>query len=383
MKNLKELPEDVPLAIYAMVNRLTPTVVRQFFAGFFFSLSPEVPYDLSRRIREKGYWRMIGYGAAIGFLFCFCTTAGFCYFENVLYPAQCQPETAARCIEIQFFLTDKVNIIMYTLVTPATVGVGLALLLAAIATWRTIDEVLERERSALIGWKAFAVGTLIVVASSIAIANYISDVVNPQGTLGAVANNLHFWFLGDPAGNGILRPITVYYTILNFLILVFTLFCVAVFVTAVQPIVRLSSLIALRKLPMDQGAEAGLVARLAPFGDCYLFAKMLLAITMIHSIVWSYSPLAVTQNFNLERGFIVFVSIFFIAIPRLHFELEWYRSALIYREHGVNVELTPKYMRGFRYYAIWAADWLIVGGYLISVLGFLDFGPFAPNRLQK
>jgi hypothetical protein len=70
------------------------------------------------------------------------------------------------------------------------------------------------------------------------------------------------------------------------------------------------------------------------------------------------------------------VSIFFIAIPRFHFELEWYRSALFYREQGVNIELAPKYIRGFRYHAIWAADFLIVGGYLISVLGFLDFGPF-------
>jgi len=377
MRDLKELPEDVPLAIYAMVSRLTPTAVRQFFAGFFFSLSPDVPYDLSKRIRETGYWRMIGYGAMIGFFFCFCTTAGFCYFENVLFPSQCQLEPAERCKEIQFFLTDNVNIIMYTLVTPATVGIGLALLLATIGTWKTIDEVLDRERSALIGWKGFAVGTLIIVASSIAIASYISDVVNPGGAMGAVANKLHFWFLGNPAAKGIFKSITVYYTILNFLILVFTLSCIAMFVTAVQPIVKLSSLISIRKLPMDKETEEGLVARLAPFGDCYLFAKVLLAITMIHSIVWSYSPLAVTKNFNLERGFIVFVSIFFIAIPRLHFELEWYRSALIYREHGVDIGLAPKYIRGFRYYAIWAADFLIVGGYLISVLGFLDFGPFA------
>ena len=378
MKHLKELPEDVPLALYAMVSGLTPAVVRKLFADFFFSLSPDVPYDLSKRIREKGYRRLIGYGAAIGFLFCFCTTGAFCYFENVLFPSQCQLKTAEECSRVQFFLTDYVNIIMYTLVTPATVGIGLALLLAAITTWQTLDEVLGRERSNLIGWKGFAVGALIIIASSIAIASYISDVVNPEGVMGAVANNLHFWFLGDPAIQSTLKSITVYYTILNFLILVFTLSCIAVFVTAVQPIVKLSSLLSIRKLTLDKETGEGLIARMAPFADCYLFAKMLLAITMIHSIVWSYSPLAVTSNFNLERGFIVFVSIFFIAIPRLHFELEWYRSALFYRENGVNIELTPKYIRGFHYHAIWAADFLIVGGYLISVLGFLDFGPFAP-----
>ena len=374
-----KLPEDVPLALYAVVNGLTPTAVRRFFADFFFSLSPDVPYDLSKRIREKGYWRLMGYGAAIGFLFCFCTTAAFCYFEKVLFPAQCQLKPVEMCDKIQFFLTDHVNIIMYTLVTPATVGIGLALLLATIKTWQTLDEVLGRERRTMIGWKGFAVGALIIVASSIAIAGYISDVVNPKGVTGAVANKLHFWFLGDPASASTLKSITVYYTILNFLILVFTLSCVAVFVTAVQPIVKLSSLISIRKLSLDKEANEGLVAKMAPFGDCYLFAKMLLAITMIHSIVWSYSPLAVTTNFNVERGFIVFVSIFFIAIPRLHFELEWYRSALFYREQGVNIELVPKYIRGFNYYAIWAADFLVVGGYLISVLGFLNFGPFAPK----
>lgn len=376
MKHIKGLPDDPPLALYAMVSGLTPTVVRKFFGDFFFSLSPDVPYDLSKRIKEKGYWRLIGYGAAIGFLSCFCTTAAFCYFENVLFPAQCQLKPIAQCDKIQFFLTDHVNVIMYTVVTPATVGVGLALLLAAITTWQTLDEVLGRERRTLIGWKGFAVGTLIIVASSIAIASYISDVVNPKGVMGAIANKLHFWFLGDPATVSTLKSITVYYTILNFIILVFTPCCVAVFVTAVQPIVKLSGLISTHKFPLDKETAEGLIAKIAPFADCYLFAKMLLAITMIHSIVWSYSPLAVTSNFNLERGFIVFVSIFFIAIPRFHFELEWYRSALFYREQGVNIELAPKYIRGFRYHAIWAADFLIVGGYLISVLGFLDFGPF-------
>ena len=215
MKPIKDIPEDVPLALYAVVSDLTPTGLRKLFADFFFSLSPDVPYDLSRRIREKGYWRMIVYGAAIGFLFCFCTTAAFCYFENVLFPSQCQLEPVERCEEIQFFLTDRVNIIMYTLVTPATVGIGLALLLATITTWQTLDEVLDRERRTLIGWKGFAVGALIIVASSIAIASYISDVVNPEGVTGAVANRLHFWFLGDPATVSTLKSITVYYTILN------------------------------------------------------------------------------------------------------------------------------------------------------------------------
>lgn len=377
MVDLKELPKDVPLALYFILRSIVPASIRNFSAAFFLTISPDIPYDLSNRIREKHYWSVMSYGFTIGFLFCFVTTAGFCYFESVLFPWQCeQPTPIEACANVQYFYNDYVNIIMYTLITPATVSIGLALLLATIGTWRNMDDVLERERSTLVNLKGLIVVTLIIVASSVFISMYINDVVNTDSVVGKKANELHFWFLGNPTVENTLQPITVYYTILNFLILVFTLSCVAVFVTAIRPILKLSSLISCDKFQLVETSEV-VIERMARFADVYLFAKLLLAITMVHSFVWSYSPLAVTQNFNIERGFIVFVSIFFIAIPRLHFELEWFRAAIRHNKSGGNIELTPNYIRGFHYYTIWIADYVIIGGYIISVLGFPSFGPFA------
>ena len=372
----KPRPQDVPLALYSLVRDYTPSSIRALLAGFFFNISPDIPYDLSRRIKEKNYRKVMTYGFLIGFLFCFMTTASFCFFEGVLFPFQCDLP-ADQCLSVKFFSRDTVNIIMYAVITPATVAVGLALILATIMTWRQMDNVLNRDRSTLLGWKGFLIIVIILVVSSVAIANYINDAVNVHSEVGAKANELHYWFLGNPSSDRVMRPITVYYTILNYLILVFTLGCIATFVTAIRPILRLSRSIASQSEVLED-ASKNILERMSCFADVYLFAKMLLAITMIHSIVWSWSPLALTNNFNIERGFIVFVSIFFIAVPRLHFELEWYRAAELRRQTGKNdIELKPVYIRGFNYYFIWFIDYFVVGSYALSLTGILDWGKYA------
>jgi len=376
MSKTKARPQDVPLALYSFVRDHTPLPVRTLLSGFFFNISPDIPYDLSRRIKEKSYSRVMLYGFLIGFLFCFVTTAAFCFFEGVLFPSQCEL-SVAECQSVKFFSRDIVNIIMYALITPATVAVGLALILATIMTWQQMDEVLHRERSTLLGWKGFVITVIILIVSSVAIANYINDAVNVHSEVGAKANELHYWFLGNPDSGRILRPITVYYTILNYLILVFTLGCIATFVTAIRPILRLSRSIGSQSDVLED-ASNNILERLSRFADVYLFAKILLAITMVHSIVWSWSPLALTNNFNLERGFIVFVSIFFIAIPRLHFELEWYRAAELRRQAGLSgIALKPEYIRGLNYYLIWFVDYFVVGSYALSLTGILNWGKYA------
>lgn len=369
MSDARDFPEDVPLALYALATRWIPSPIRRACGAFFFSISPDVPYNLGPRLKKKSYYKVIVYGILMGLTCCLFTTAAFCYFDQVLYPGQCEPTESEQCSNVLFFSQDTVNIIMYAIVTPLTVGFGLALLLATLATWRTLDATLERERSTLLGWKGFLIIILIVTASAVFIARYVQDAV--------VAGGLHFWFLGDPGSGDVLRPITVYYAILNFIILVFTLSCVALFVTAVRPMIVLSSILSRQKISLQEFDEDELIEKLAPFADVYLFAKILLAITMAHSIVWSYSPLALTANFDLERLAIVVVSIFFIAIPRLHFELEWYRAAVKFNQKGARISLRPKFVRGLSFYAIWVADFLIIGGYLLSVIGIFEFGQYA------
>lgn len=379
MKDNKDtIVENVPLAIYAFLIKLLPSKISSFFRNFFFSITPDVPYDLSKRIRSKNYRNPLIYGYLIGLILCFVVIIGFCLYEGVLYP---DPEQSimsqSQYSEIMFFSKDWVNIIMYTLITPATFSIGLAMLSATIKTWGQLENNTDTKRSALFDWKGFVVITIILAVSSIAIANYMNDVININNVVGKKANEMHFWFLGDPLDANSIKPITIYYTILNFLILVFTLTCVAIFVTAVRPIMKLSSHLS-KNIENGNTEEISknIVERLSAFADVYLFAKSLLAITMLHSIVWSYSPLALTSNFNIERGFILFVSIFFIAIPRLHFEFEWFRTSLMYKERGIDIEPTPKFIRGFNYYAIWVADFIIIGTYFMSVFGLLQFGEY-------
>lgn len=373
MSKKNHVPKDIPLVVYEFTNSILPPFFSKFFKNFFFTISPDVPYDLSKRIRDKNYWNPIKYGFLIGIILCFVLTGLFCFSENVLYPGQ-MSETERE--GIVFFLEDWVNLIMYIIITPATFGIGLAMLLATFRTWYQLDNSSEDKRSSIVDWKGFIVISIILVAASVAISYYINDIVNIESEIGQTANELHYWFLGNPSNTNLIKPVTVYYTILNFLILVFTLSCVAIFVTAVRPIIKLSNSIArLESIVKDN--EENLVERLSAFADTYLLTKVLLAIIMIHSFVWSWSPLATTNNFDIERGFILFVSIFFIAIPRLHFELEWFKVASRYKEEGIDVDLKPNYFRKSSYYLIWILDYLIIGSYFLSVLDIINFGPYS------
>lgn len=367
-----ETPKDVPTKIYAAVKDNMPNWLSNLIRNFFFSISPDVPYNLSKRIREISYINPIKYGFLIGWVLCVLLPVIFCFYDNTLYPEQCTL-SEAECNEVVFLSRDIVNIIMYTLITPISFSIGMAMLLATFRTWNQFESIISDKRSSLLDWKGFIVMTLILVVSSFAISNYINEIVNTTSAIGIKANELHFWFLGDPNEDNSVRPITIYYTILNFLILVFYLSSLAVFVTAIRPIIRLSESLKKMNLSSDD-VRKNLIERLSSFADVYFFAKMLLAVAMIHSFVWSYSELSITSNFDIERGLIVVISIFFIAIPRLHFELEWYRSAKILKKEGIDLELKPDYIRGFNYYAIWIADYLVIGGYFLSILGFPNWG---------
>lgn len=367
---MKYKEENIPLKLFSLLTQVTPSGFRKFFVGFFFCLTPDIPYNLGTRIRNQKYWEPILYGCLIGFILSFVFTAAFCFSEGVLYSSQCP-----NC-NVTFLFDDKVNLIMYIIITPLMFGLGMALFLATFKTWTNFEEAIAYKRSSLVSWKGFIIIMVIFGVATVAISNYINDVVNGTSIIGNTVHDLHYWFLGNPNKLDRISPLTIYYTLLNFLILIFIFCCIATFITAVRPIVNLANKIS-SELWSSENEEIQLLERLSSFADVYLFAKMLLALTMIHSFVWSYSPLAVTENFNIERSFIVIVSLFFMALPRLHFENEWHRAALKCKEQGISIDLKPIYIRGFHYYAIWVADYLVIGGYLVSLTGLVDWGEYS------
>lgn len=370
---------ELPQLIYAKIYKIMPTAFRKAFSGFFFSISPDIPYDLSKRINEEKYFRPILYGVVLGIALYLITTAAFCYYEGVLYPSKNNSiEHLAGYSNIQYFYNDWVNLIMYLIVVPSTIGFGLALCLATMLTWRELDEFVETQRSSMIGWKGFIITVIILIVSSVAIASYINDVSNPEGAMQRhlieKGKHVYFWYLGNPANNQTISAITVYYAIINYLNLVFILSCIAFFVTAIRPIVQLSKHLTNIKTGLEVDYSKRVLERLSRFGDVYFFAKILLFITMVHSIVWSYSPLSVGNNFNLERTFIVFTSIFFITIPRLHFETEWFKAAILNREKGIEIAARPSIIKGWKYHLVWILDFILIAGYLFSALGLFNFG---------
>lgn len=379
---------ELPQKAYFALRKSLPSFLTSGFSRFFFSLSPDIPYDVSKQFDDSNYLGAIRNGYLVAFILYFVTTCVFSYFEGVLFKQQCEASIIGSCDFIPFS-HDIVNIIMYVVIVPLMFGFGMALMTATFNTWKLLGETIEDEVSSIIGWKGLFISILILVVASIATASYISDVATP---LGAMAKNIsekniellgsgkepllsHYWFLGR-ASEGYYSPITIFYAIINFVNLLFIFCCVAAFITASRPIVKLSSFI-LSNEPGNSVSVDTVVKRISAYGDVYFFVKILMFITMIHSIVWSYSPLALGSNMIVEQTFIAVVAIFFIAIPRIHFEVEWYRVIETLRARGISVEVKPPVLRGVKQDIVWILDYLLIGGYIISVTGVFSFGPYA------
>lgn len=225
-----------------------------------------------------------------------------------------------------YFFGDWHNLFLYTVVCPGYVAAG-AILIATVTSglWgiREIESRIHPEPFQLdrISWRVPVLVLFLLGVAMALTSNYISD-VSDVARIGHV-----YWFVEQLADKSArLNTLGVYYFLLNFILLLFTLIALAFFMAAFAGTIQLAR--ALAEIPVGSIGEIRfeeLSIRLKTYVQAYLAAKCQVAIYIVNFWVWEKSPLGQTGNLLIAHIFLFVIGVLFLSFPRAYFELQWAR----------------------------------------------------------
>lgn len=345
------------VAIFRAVCR--PAKLRELLRvwGFCF-VSTEVPPVLNRSCLGASHVRAGIYAAIITFFFTFVVTGAVAHFDGTFKAA---PGDVGDRV---YFLDDVHNLILYTIVCPGYVAFGVSLVVAMLGGAGKIkslkSDVSSISRSANRISIPIAV-ILILLISVLGTAQYISDVLDSERVRDV------YWFVGfDGAGGERVSAITVYYAILNFVLLFLTMVFVAAFLSGLSYALDVAAALS------NAGSEVELrfdelLVKLETFTVVYFCAKALVFLYMLNFYIWADSPLNKSDNVLIAQIAITVIGVFIVSFPRYAIEYEWHlykwRSGHYSGSDLKHDDIRPLSVRVWA----WVFDGLLIGGFVVTV----------------
>jgi hypothetical protein len=295
-------------------ERFVTGPVRSIFVQLFLTISPSIPVDLRKSLRELDPKRLFSVSFGIAVFFCLFVTAFLCFIEGTLFGS----DPAKR-----YFTQDWWNISLYLLICPTYCALSCCLIARTIKEWSILVDYADakathdpRPRSS---YRFYAVFFLALLLSTIFITNYLDDVLNP--TVQDAAKARIYWFMTDlGGGHRTLNRVGYYYVALNFSLLFLTLLGVACFLSLAAEVMRAGS----AEDPNQIDSFEVLYEKLQSFTVAYLLMKGLAAAYTVNFFIWAVSPLGKTENLLAAQIALTVVGFFFIAVPRQYIELKWF-----------------------------------------------------------
>ncbi|MGE0484477.1 MAG: hypothetical protein AB7Q81_10085 [Gammaproteobacteria bacterium] len=325
----------------------------------FIQLAPGIPVGLTKSttgISGAG----VGVASAVAtFFFCFVVNAGWTYSLNMF--VGCGADQQVMC-----FADDTANLILYVLVCPLYVGLGVWLWMVVLnqagelrAYARSIS---EPDSPREVSWvKGFALLTIILGVSLFGTSNYISDITNTSRV------PVDYWFVVRLAdGSRAIGPLGVYYFLINFVLLTITLISITLFMSIFVVGFEIGA-----ALDRYRGTDAldfnVLKIKLSAFTEAYLLGKALAFLYMWNILIWQSSPLGNTENLWVAGLFASLIGVFFISLPRYYIELQWFRyrvrAGLLPEDDSEQYQdIRPSHAK----FLAMLFDTLIIGGFILS-----------------
>jgi len=295
-----------------LARKVLPQSLRRFLANQLFGVTPGVPVtllDLSARAPAiRGLWS----GIALGWVFCFGGTLLTTWLAGTLDGA-----APGRL----FFLHDNTNLINYTVLCPAYLGLSCAFVILVLQGWNRVRNApLVRGSSHRAPRLPLAFLALLVVGAAAALTtNYIRECLTPEVYARAA------WYASVSAdGERSLNIAGIYYTILNFFLLLVSLvafMAIGVFACTAAEIAR-----ALRSsAPSSHLKFEGLQKLLTEFTLAYIVAKLLAVTYMLNAYTWKWEQPHGSFNLPLMVVFLAVVGVLVVSFPRYYVEIEWFQ----------------------------------------------------------
>ncbi|MCO6360765.1 hypothetical protein [Roseivirga pacifica] len=341
----------------------------------FIRVAPEIPISL-----KKSYSGPDGKKAA---LIGFCTTFIFAFLINILGAYFNDTLAGSTFLAgnkvfngdgevVIYFIDDWWNVLLYSVICPAYVGLTCWLVVIVIKGYGEIKDFKQQEIEAIHTPKRFkliksmALGILILSVAFLLTTNYINDIMK------LVDKGRYYWFLSNINGEYQVRALGVYYFLLNFSLLIVTLLALTFFMSIYSLIMSVGK-------ALESKREIGklefkiLKEKLSMFTEAYIITKGIIACYIANIWIWADSPLGkgVTENFAIAVILLTIIGAFLVSFPRYFVELQWYKLKLRVPEK-LELDTTYEDLRTFRIKNIaHVLDYLFIGGFLIYAIKYV------------
>jgi len=354
-------PHDPKIWAFALLYRLFEyPILRSVKHGLklvFVQLAPEVPTSLSRSTVGQVGIRVGAVAALATLLFCFVVPAVWASMLGTF-----SGDDPSR----MYFSRDTINLILYLVVCPLYVGLGVWLWIVVIKYSGGIRDYAinldsQAERNRMSWLRQFLLLTVVMAVSLFATANYIADITDPARVA------VDYWFVKlMPSGDRSIGPLGVYYFLINFVLLTITLISIMFFMSIFSAVFSVGT--ALQKYEQPNRIDLGVIRlKLEAFTEAYLLGKALTFLYMLNILMWQSSPLGNTENLWIAALFASLIGVVFVSLPRYFVELQWFR----YRERTGQLPVDdPSQHQDIRPFYVQVSatifDTLLIGGFIMS-----------------
>ena len=126
----------------------------------------------------------------------------------------------------------------------------------------------------------------------------------------------NYWFIDHlrPDGSRVIGAFGVYYGLLNFCLLLFSLFVLAAFLSQFRLLVEIAN--SLERLTAGQPISTEMLrTRLTTFTQTYLAGKLVVASYMVNALTWKTSQIQHSTNLIAMGGALTLFGVVFLSIP--------------------------------------------------------------------
>lgn len=250
------------------------------------------------------------------------------------------------------YLEDRWNLVLYALICPAYVSLGLQIVMIS-SHIPTPPPVGKRPSSPIDALRSPMALTLALSLAAVFAANYIMDVaVGPGGNT--------YWFNERIAGVRVLNGAGIYYAFMTFGFLFVTVLAALNYVSIAQ-----SAVVLARSLqPEDCRKIEAMRWVFLRFGHAFVLGRWLIAVFMVHTIIWSRSPLSQTENIHIAGVLLVLAAFVLTALPARYVDRKVSSLAGACGIDPAELGTTPVAAKKW----LWLADTVIIGLGFTSVL---------------
>jgi len=250
------------------------------------------------------------------------------------------------------YFEDRWNLVLYLVICPAYVSLSLQIIMIS-SHIPTPPPVGKRPRSSIDALRSPMALTLALSLSAVFAANYIMDVaIGPGGNT--------YWFNERIAGVRVLNGAGIYYAFMTFGFLFITILAALNYISVAQ-----SAVILARSLtPEDCRKVEAMRWVFLRFGHAFVLGRWLIAVFMIHTIIWSRSPLSQTENIHIAGVLLLVAAFVLTAIPANYVDRKVSSLAATCDLDAAELGTTPVAAKRW----LWVADTIIIGLGFTSVL---------------